>query len=155
MVPPLFVQTPARPAGWVGAAGDGGFIGEDFAAFFSSVISGAAGTYVVTMTEGQDVRTDVTIEPGQVVVVGGDPDLPAPPTWGPGGFTVGETASLSMSYLQVPAHIINGMPCASLLCGVAHGVFEPTADIVHNRTHSQIEQTVWNRTAELYTVRSN
>jgi hypothetical protein len=27
--------------------------------------------------------------------------MPQPPTWGSGGFTIGETASLSLSYLQI------------------------------------------------------
>ena len=30
--------------------------------------------------------------PSQMVLINGDRDLPAPPTWGSGGFTVGETA---------------------------------------------------------------
>ena len=41
--------------------------------------------------------------PPQMVLINGDRALPAPPTWGSGGFTVGETASLSVSYLLVPA----------------------------------------------------
>ena len=39
----------------------------------------------------------------QMVLINGDRALPQPPTWGSGGFTVGETASLSISYLQVPS----------------------------------------------------
>ena len=36
---------------WVGPATDGGYIGADFATFFSSVVSGAAGTYMGTLTQ--------------------------------------------------------------------------------------------------------
>ena len=86
---------------WVGQASLGGYIGAIFAAFFSSVLSSAAGTYLVTLTKNQDVHTDLPIEPGQVVVINGDRSLPQPPTWGSGGFTVGESASLSLGYLQI------------------------------------------------------
>ena len=86
---------------WVGQASLGGYIGAIFAAFFSSVLSSAAGTYLVTLTKNQDVHTDLPIEPGQVVVINGDRSLPQPPTWGNGGFTVGESASLSLGYLQI------------------------------------------------------
>ena len=86
---------------WVGQASLGGYIGDVFAAFFSSVISGASGTYMVKMTADQNVRTDLTIEPGQVVVINGDQRLPRPPTWGSGRFIVGESASLSLSHMQV------------------------------------------------------
>eukprot|EP01051_Picozoa_sp_SAG22_P010414 SAG22_NODE_937_length_6418_cov_124.858680_6_plen_543_part_00 len=86
---------------WVGQASLGGYIGAIFEAFFSSVISGAAGTYMVTLTGNQTVHTDLTIQPGQVVVINGDRALPHPPTWGSGGFTVGESASLSLSYMQI------------------------------------------------------
>ena len=43
------------------------------------------------------------IQRGQIVVVHGDKGLPAPPTWGPGAFVLGEGGSLSLSRLQVPA----------------------------------------------------
>eukprot|EP01050_Picozoa_sp_SAG11_P016545 SAG11_NODE_2270_length_3595_cov_15.410755_1_plen_693_part_00 len=86
---------------WVGQASLGGYIGAVFEAFFSSVISGAAGTYMVKITKNQTVHTDLTIEPGQVVVINGDQALPQPPTWGSGSFMVGESASLSLSYMQI------------------------------------------------------
>ena len=35
---------------WQGQASLGGYIGDDFSSFFSSVISGAAGTYMGTLT---------------------------------------------------------------------------------------------------------
>ena len=77
------------------------YIGDDFGSFFSSVVSGAAGTYMATLTENQDVHTDPTIQPGQAVLVSGDPGLAVAPTWGSGSFTVGELASLSLNYLQI------------------------------------------------------
>ena len=86
---------------WQGQAALGGFIGDDFDSFFSSVVSGAAGTYMATLGAGSAVRTDLTMQPGQMVLINGDRALPQPPTWGSGGFTIGETASLSLSYLQI------------------------------------------------------
>ena len=62
---------------WVGQASLGGFIGVIFAAFFSSVISGAAGTYMVTLAEDPGVSTDLAIRAGQSVVVSGDERLAA------------------------------------------------------------------------------
>ena len=35
---------------WVGAATDGGYMGADAQSFFSAVVSGAAGVYIVTLT---------------------------------------------------------------------------------------------------------
>eukprot|EP01050_Picozoa_sp_SAG11_P014492 SAG11_NODE_1792_length_4254_cov_20.360770_1_plen_639_part_00 len=91
---------------WVGGASDGGYIGAVFEAFFSSVISGAAGTYIVTIMANQTVHTDVTIQPGQVVAINGDRALPQQPTWGSGLLTVAETGSLSLSYMQIASNII-------------------------------------------------
>ena len=90
---------------WQGQASLGGYIGDDFGSFFSSVISGAAGTYMGTLTEDRDVHTGLTAQPGQVVLVSGDRALAAAPTWGSGGFHVGEAASLSLSYLRVDTAI--------------------------------------------------
>ena len=50
---------------WVGPATDGGYLGADFATFFSSVVSGAAGLYTVTLAEDAGIGTDLVIEPGQ------------------------------------------------------------------------------------------
>eukprot|EP01052_Picozoa_sp_SAG31_P040557 SAG31_NODE_5901_length_2264_cov_2.354273_1_plen_395_part_10 len=54
---------------WVGAAALGGFLGQNVAAFVSAVISGAAGTYVLTLDGDADVGTDLVIQPGQNVVI--------------------------------------------------------------------------------------
>ena len=86
---------------WMGAASEGGYIGSDFESFFASVISGAAGTYMATLTEDRDVRMDLTIEPGQVVLLSGDRALATPPTWGSGGFTFSDGSSLSLTYVTL------------------------------------------------------
>jgi hypothetical protein len=69
------------------AAALGGFIGEDCETFLSSVLSRAAGTYIVTIREDQAVHTDVSIQPGQIVVIEGDRDYG-------GGLTFRETPSV-------------------------------------------------------------
>jgi hypothetical protein len=66
---------------WQGQASLGGYIGSDFDSFFSAVISGAAGTYMATLTENRDVHTHLTCQPGQVVVVSGDEGLVVAPAW--------------------------------------------------------------------------
>ena len=53
---------------WVGAA-DGGYFGADFQTFFSSVVSGAPGLYMVTLMADAEIRTDVIIRPGQDVQI--------------------------------------------------------------------------------------
>ena len=71
---------------WQGQAALGGFIGDDFDSFFSSVcrrptplttpapaymtaspqvVSGAAGTYMATLGDNSTVHTDLTMQPGQ------------------------------------------------------------------------------------------
>jgi hypothetical protein len=58
---------------WIGATAlAGGFLGQNVAAFVSAVISGATGTYVLTLTEDADVSTDLKIQPGQHVIISGD-----------------------------------------------------------------------------------
>jgi hypothetical protein len=51
---------------WQGQVALGGFIGDDCDSFFSSVVSGAAGTYMATLGAGSAVHTDLTMQPGQV-----------------------------------------------------------------------------------------
>lgn len=110
---------------WQGQATLGGYIGDDFQAFFSSVISGAAGTYMVTITENHDVHTDLTIEPGQVVVVSGDREgLGAAPRWRNGGFTVQERGSLSLADMSVEGglSVRAGGGLALQSCVVSHSM---------------------------------
>ena len=44
----------------------GGYLGADSAAFFSSVNSGAAGSYLLSLTADAGISTELTIRPGQV-----------------------------------------------------------------------------------------
>ena len=99
---------------WIGAASDGGYIGTDFGSFFSAVVAGAAGTYFSTLTESHHVHTDLSCQPGQAVFIGGDHSLASAPTWGSGGFTVGEAASLSLSYLTIAGAISASLGAAQL-----------------------------------------
>ena len=61
---------------------DGGYLGSDFEAFFSAVVSGAAGVYVGVLLQDAGIETDLVVRPGQRVSVSGDPSLPRPPRWG-------------------------------------------------------------------------
>ena len=56
---------------------------------------------MVTMTESQNVRTDLAIQAGQVVVVSGDEELAAAPSWGTGGFVVEQYGSLALSRVRL------------------------------------------------------
>eukprot|EP01046_Picozoa_sp_COSAG06_P012930 COSAG06_NODE_772_length_12432_cov_119.880159_13_plen_730_part_00 len=88
---------------WMGAASEGGYLGADAQSFFSAVISGAAGSYIVTLTEDVGISTDVMIRPGQDVRISGDLGLAVAPSWGSGGFTVGEQGSLTVTYVSFDA----------------------------------------------------
>eukprot|EP01051_Picozoa_sp_SAG22_P005804 SAG22_NODE_358_length_11759_cov_39.384563_4_plen_790_part_00 len=90
---------------WQGQAALGGYIGDDFQAFFSSVVSGAAGTYMSKLMANANINTDLTIQPGQVVVVGGDKGLAVAPSWGSGGFTVQQFGSLSLTSMALTSVI--------------------------------------------------
>ena len=85
----------------MGAASDGGYLGSDFEAFFSAVVSGAAGVYVGVLLQDAGIETDLVVRPGQRVSVSGDPSLPRLPRWGDGGFTVQQRSSLSLSSVEV------------------------------------------------------
>ena len=63
---------------WVGAATNGGYLGSDFRAFFSAVVSGAAGVYFGMLAEDAGISTDLVVTLGQTVSVVGDPSLSAP-----------------------------------------------------------------------------
>ena len=80
---------------------DGGYLGSDFEAFFSAVVSGAAGIYVGVLLRDAGIETDLVVQPGQRVSVSGDPSLPRPPRWGGGSFTVQQRGSLSLSSVEV------------------------------------------------------
>jgi hypothetical protein len=70
--------------------------------FGAAVASGAGGQVALLVTADQAAAADTLLQPGQDARVDGDKELPAPPTWGSGGFTIGEAASLSVSYLPGP-----------------------------------------------------
>ena len=85
----------------MGAASEGGYLGADSASFFSAVLSGAAGSYIVTLTADAGISTDLVIEPGQDVRISGDLALGAAPSWGSGGFTVQQDGLLSLTGLAL------------------------------------------------------
>ena len=62
------------------------------------MISEAAGTYVLTLNGDADVVTELTVQPGQNVIISGESGYESP-SWGSGGFTVGVRAQLSLSSL--------------------------------------------------------
>jgi hypothetical protein len=101
---------------WIGAAALGGFLGEDVVAFVSAVISGAAGTYVLTMMGDADVGTDLPIQPGQHAAISGDPSLGEAPAWGSGGFMVQQSASLSLTHVSLSADALT-----STMANFGHG----------------------------------
>eukprot|EP01050_Picozoa_sp_SAG11_P020029 SAG11_NODE_3298_length_2539_cov_3.599590_2_plen_636_part_00 len=80
---------------WQGQASLGGYIGDDFQAFFSSVVSGAAGTYILSLTMNSSIRTELLIATGQDVHITGERDS-AFPSWA-SSFRVQEAAHLSLS----------------------------------------------------------
>ena len=92
----------------MGAASEGGYLGSDFEAFFSAVVSGAAGVYVGVLLQDAGIETDLVVRPGQRVSVSGDPSLPRPPRWGSGGFTVQQRGSVSLSSVEMPAISMSG-----------------------------------------------
>ena len=69
------------------------------------MVSGAAGSYIVTLTEDAGINTDLMIQPGQDVRISGDPGLADAPSWGSGGFTVGASGSLSLSRIVVEGNL--------------------------------------------------
>ena len=92
---------------WMGAASEGGYLGADAQSFFSSVTSGAAGSYIVTLTVDAAVHADLMIQPGQDVHISGDPGLAQAPRWnsvggqnGEGCFSVGESSLLCLTFLS-------------------------------------------------------
>ena len=88
---------------WQGQASLGGYIGADIQSLVSSVVSGAAGTFVGTLTEDAEVLVDLTIEPAQVVVMVGLSSLAIAPAWGSGSFTVQERGSLTLECIRFEA----------------------------------------------------
>jgi hypothetical protein len=67
---------------WMGAASEGGYLGADSASFLSAVLSGAAGAFVLTLTEDIQTGLHLQVQPEQDVHISGDPGLPVAPSWG-------------------------------------------------------------------------
>ena len=80
---------------------DGGYLGSDFEAFFSAVVSGAAGVYIGVLLQDAGIEIDLVVRPCQRVSVSGDASLPRPPRWGGGGFTVQQRGSLTLQAVAV------------------------------------------------------
>jgi hypothetical protein len=90
---------------WIAPSADGGYLGDDFQAFFSAVVSGASGLYISTLAASLSISTDLTIRPGQSVQITGGASLPVAPTWGSGGFNIAERGLLSLTYLTLAGAI--------------------------------------------------
>ena len=97
---------------WVGAATDGGYLGSDFQAFFSAVVSGAAGVYVGMLVEDAGISTALVVTPGQSVSVTGH---------GAGSLlawcaqTAPASQSLPSPSLLPPPHLIRSLMCHALV----------------------------------------
>ena len=102
---------------WMGAASEGGYLGSDFASFFSAVVSGAAGSYIVMLMGDAGIGTDLVIQPGQDVRISGDPSLAVAPSWGSGGFTVRQTGLLSLVGVEVGRITVLGAGSLSISGG--------------------------------------
>eukprot|EP01046_Picozoa_sp_COSAG06_P046589 COSAG06_NODE_6623_length_2852_cov_4.446785_3_plen_276_part_00 len=86
---------------WMGAASEGGYLGADLASFFSAVVSGVAGVYLLTLTEDADINTDLTIQPGQDVRISGAPGLTEAPSWGSGRIDIQGRATLALKWVKL------------------------------------------------------
>jgi hypothetical protein len=99
-------------------------LGQNAVAFVSAIISGAARTYVLTMMEDANIGTDLTVQPGQNVIIAGDPGLSEAPNWGSGGFAVKQSGSLSLASVEVqvssgPGHFVIASD-GELTCQIWH-----------------------------------
>ena len=87
---------------WQGQASLGGYIGSNSEAFFSSVVSGAAGTYMCELTEDASITTDLNVERGQILSISG---ISGAIAWGFGGFELSDGASLTLTNMVVAGQI--------------------------------------------------
>ena len=86
---------------WAGAVSEGSYFGDDAELFISMLVSGAEGQYVLKLRVSPDLQTELTVQRNQVVQISGDRALPAAPTWGSGGFVVGEGGYLALEYIAL------------------------------------------------------
>eukprot|EP01047_Picozoa_sp_COSAG01_P031973 COSAG01_NODE_2293_length_7967_cov_83.137646_4_plen_903_part_00 len=85
-------------------------------AFFSAVLSGASGLYIITLATSPSISTHLTIQPGQNVQISADSlQLAAPPAWGSGGFSVAERGKLALTYVTVAGGIYAAMGASGLV----------------------------------------
>ncbi len=103
----------------MGAASDGGYLGSDSQAFFSAVVSGAAGVYVVVLLEDAGIETGLIVRPGQRVSVSGDASLLQTPRWGRGSFTVQQRGSLMLQSVAVSDSLSVARGGTAILIGCA------------------------------------
>jgi hypothetical protein len=92
---------------WVGSAIDGGYLGEDWEAFFSAVNSAAPGLYALSLHADTGGATLVlSVQPGQLVTVSGLASAVVPPTWGgTGGFRVHNRGALLLEHVTIVASV--------------------------------------------------
>ena len=91
---------------WIGAAAEGGYLGSDVQSFCSAVVSGAAGSFIVTVVGDAGVDTDIVVRLGQDVFIASDPAMAIAPIWGGGGFEVSRRAALSVRRIQIYSAIV-------------------------------------------------
>jgi hypothetical protein len=84
---------------WVGPAAEGGYLGSDALTFVSAVVSGAAGLFMLTLTNSASISTLLTVEPGQIVAVSAIAGNHI--GWGTGGFSVLQRGALTLGQLTV------------------------------------------------------
>ena len=106
---------------WQGQASLGGYIGSNSEAFFSSVVSGAAGTYMCELTEDAGISTDLNAERGQILSISGSFGATA---WGSGGFDLSDGASLTLTNMAVAGQVTVAAGAALTLDTV---VMQPSA----------------------------
>jgi hypothetical protein len=119
---------------WLGAAALGGFLGQNVVAFVSAVISGAAGTYVLTLTEDADVATDLVVQPGQNVIISGDAGLAEPPSWGSGIITVQQFGTLMLTDLVMTGSITAEEGGIATVSGGSLAYFGSNVDVSSSTT---------------------
>eukprot|EP01047_Picozoa_sp_COSAG01_P001817 COSAG01_NODE_44_length_32259_cov_19.234297_1_plen_654_part_00 len=91
---------------WIAPSADGGYLGNDFQAFFSAVMSGASGLYISTLRSNAGITTDLTIRSGQDVKIFGDSSLSVAPVWGTGGFTISERGSIMLARVSLAGRVM-------------------------------------------------
>jgi hypothetical protein len=103
---------------WMGAAGDGGFIGHDHAAFISSVLSHAPGIFSLIVSDSIEVGTAVDMVAGQSATIIGEAE--APPVWTYSGsgaaFAIGPGAELEVKQVWHLSPYVRICACARMLC---------------------------------------